>query len=628
MVTDHLLPPPYNCNECGSNLLPIKVSSNKAGNRGRLFITCKKPSRDISTTCKYFRWLTRWAQSTHALQPRTPIHRVTPHPMAGLTSSQCALASCKKVRINLKCTNHMCRTCCIGAGGCLFKDHITEPTPSVTAGFHTPVIVTSNSASNPLPPLSLPPSSTPSHPSSTSSSSSPSTVSASLPSSGASSSSSTASLLQTQSKYNSPGLQAKPPPNPLPNLRFSSHMTAVHTKQLLDEQQRQERLRRLTSEKKDAEKKVREEVMINAWVKDGNEPIVQPFQPGDERPEIQYPLVTLSATFLKAIGFDVGGLTHIHIRHPARWIRVEVGYVHKVKSTGEPIFLKALSVNSCPSFDKLWQGHHCPPHHIRKHLPVERVHVRESLRQLKLMSTSSSMTAPSNNFIEVSSDENEEHSQPYHKRKATSSSDVASCPVIRRHDASPSNISLGYGMTSRNPDPDPQHSPLSFSGRLQPSSPPRVYTVSPSPHQERSPSVIISSPRSPLQEDGPSGRVDLSTWMPKSRERAAGTQWPRDFYVRDVVDGFERIDNAVKQRESTVQEKFLECFGVEWAHRTYYEHRSRWRKAPLASQTAALEAGYSQEGLWSTFMLNNPASNAESRATSKRLKGKGRQEDL
>ncbi|KDQ56364.1 hypothetical protein JAAARDRAFT_208063 [Jaapia argillacea MUCL 33604] len=628
MVVDFLFPPPYTCNECGTSLCPTKVQSNKGGNRGRFFISC----RNLHTTspeannhsCKYFRWLTRRIAAVST--PLPPRHQVVFHTMAAPitdATNKCAVAECKKVRVNVKCTKHMCRPCCIQAGGCLFKDHLAGPTTVTPVPPPATLLAT--------PSISVTPQLTSTTSPSVSSGSLASTSASASPTSSAGSSLPLVSLSHPTSSSTPSGSSIgdsssqRASPNPLPHPRFSSHMTAVHTEQFLVEQQLREKQRIATADKKDAEKKVREQVTFHVWANEYEEANIQVLQAREDRTEIQYPFVTLSPTILMAVGLNLGDSRQLLVRNPVRWVKVDVGFIQKVSDDGH-IFLKAVGVGSCVGFDALWRDSGNIRLHLRNHLPQERAHVRNALRTRKLVATS---TVSANNAIFVSSDDDDDDGlSRKRKRQGTASSEV---PSRRYREVGPS---LRHpSIPPQSPGPSHHHpvsltsippqSPPSFSGRiLQSSSPPRDPPSPWSPFRERSPSVIISSPRSPMPSAGPSTKANLNRWVPKALERAVGDSWPRDFYVRDIVDGFDRIDKALEKKESTMEHKFVECFGVECKPSTYYGHRMRWKHSSSASQDVALMAGYTPDGLWSVFMASNPAPDAELRAAMRRGKGK------
>ena len=90
--------------------------------------------------------------------------------------------------------------------------------------------------------------------------------------------------------------------------------------------------------------------------------------------------------------------------------------------------------------------------------------------------------------------------------------------------------------------------------------------------------------------------------------------WPTDFYVVDVVKGFDKCLKASRSHKS-VEEAFFKCFGVPFKSSTFYRHRRKWERASEASREAGLRAGRTSAGLWSAFVVRN-----EPRGQRKRVK--------
>ena len=166
-----------------------------------------------------------------------------------------------------------------------------------------------------------------------------------------------------------------------------------------------------------------------------------------------------------------------------------------------------------------------------------------------------------------------------------------STPV--RHHASasvtPSAISISDGEDSSTELPS-YHQPAAItptsSRKRMPS--PSVISISDSEPSLpiRSPSVVIKTE----QEDKADDRRKLS--------------WPAEFYAIDIQEGFDLCDIACKQHES-VGNTFTKYFGVPFMKSTYYNHRQRWDEAPEAIKKKCLDAERTDDGLWSTFMLEN-----------------------
>ena len=76
---------------------------------------------------------------------------------------------------------------------------------------------------------------------------------------------------------------------------------------------------------------------------------------------------------------------------------------------------------------------------------------------------------------------------------------------------------------------------------------------------------------------------------------------PMDFYVMDIVQGFEKCEEACRGRRS-VEKAFVKCFKMPFRHTTFYNHRRHWNKALAAIRDEALRAGRTSAGLWTTFL--------------------------
>jgi hypothetical protein len=82
--------------------------------------------------------------------------------------------------------------------------------------------------------------------------------------------------------------------------------------------------------------------------------------------------------------------------------------------------------------------------------------------------------------------------------------------------------------------------------------------------------------------------------------------WPAAFYVVDIVRGFEKCDEAHREHRS-VEKAFFKCFKVPFRSTTFYNHHRNWDNASASSRDAALRAGRTSAGLWTTFLKRNRA---------------------
>lgn len=120
-------------------------------------------------------------------------------------------------------------------------------------------------------------------------------------------------------------------------------------------------------------------------------------------------------------------------------------------------------------------------------------------------------------------------------------------------------------------------------------------------------------------EDRPSSKVDGRL-----------KEWPGDFHICDIVDGFAKCQKP--PRGSTVAVIFEDYFGVKWKKSTYYDNLKHWRLADATAKLRAYDAGRVRNALWSRFTVDNPTKDVELKAARKRIRslkadvGKGRQE--
>jgi hypothetical protein len=77
--------------------------------------------------------------------------------------------------------------------------------------------------------------------------------------------------------------------------------------------------------------------------------------------------------------------------------------------------------------------------------------------------------------------------------------------------------------------------------------------------------------------------------------------WPGDFYVVDVVKGFDLCDQARRSR-GPIAETFTAVFGVPFRSTTYYKNRKQWGDASQTVRDKSLAAGRTLRGTWGVFM--------------------------
>ena len=83
------------------------------------------------------------------------------------------------------------------------------------------------------------------------------------------------------------------------------------------------------------------------------------------------------------------------------------------------------------------------------------------------------------------------------------------------------------------------------------------------------------------------------------------TEWPRDYYVCDIVNCFKDCKTSVKhggRKTRTLQVVFAEFFPrVDFKRSTYHDQRTFWLKASEFLKASSYEAGHKKAAKWSTF---------------------------
>jgi hypothetical protein len=113
----------------------------------------------------------------------------------------------------------------------------------------------------------------------------------------------------------------------------------------------------------------------------------------------------------------------------------------------------------------------------------------------------------------------------------------------------------------------------------------------------------------------PSPSPEPAIHIPPIRKKS----WPADFYAVDI-DAIFRETKKFSSKGNGIQEVFEDRFKVAFKRTTFYDHRRRWRDAGKLERNIARSGGRTDAGLWSTFMVRNPAMNAEVKSARRRLR--------
>jgi hypothetical protein len=78
--------------------------------------------------------------------------------------------------------------------------------------------------------------------------------------------------------------------------------------------------------------------------------------------------------------------------------------------------------------------------------------------------------------------------------------------------------------------------------------------------------------------------------------------WPKDFYVVDIVHGWDKINKRKRQRGFTVGKAFEAYFGKPFHRSTYYDQVTKWEESLTQEQRdSALVARRTHRGVWSSL---------------------------
>lgn len=293
------------------------------------------------------------------------------------------------------------------------------------------------------------------------------------------------------------------------------------------------------------------------------------------------------------------------------WTVISLGYVVEVTENSR-IFVKSMDVQHCKN---LAEHTITLTSQFRGRLDVtrERAYTRQRLLQDELAnlspSTSSSQVTP--------------------KRKA-------------RHDdeLSPSLKRTRHRLTAWSPDTsgsDMQVCPFSWDGFAKQALPTPTTSKGQEPHTpstnttelhhsdseiEHYPHTIhLPCSREPVAVNDSSPPPHFQSNVAQQPLVAACTKtWPTDFYVFEIVKGFEEIEQLSRLKGFNIKKAFETHFSLPYARSTFYEHKARWTSSSPHTKASALAAGSTSSGLWRSFMVDNPAPRAATKAARRRVR--------
>lgn len=292
----------------------------------------------------------------------------------------------------------------------------------------------------------------------------------------------------------------------------------------------------------------------------------------------KWPLFPLTPAVLFDVDLMLPGEEHVWFKkyNPSihTWSKVPVGYIVTLKP-GEHIFLKGYDVTRCRDFDHLLSASQQRDLHFFKNLPHERAQVRQALKGKKV-------SMASDNDIS-DDDEGERKDRPWHHLKKTTRPPLAPSrykvkPSDSMVDLAPSDSDDGSCTWPSRPVATPCTQPPQPIVKQEPKiidlTEDDVKDDLPAPVRKKRarPSSSPSLPSTPrLSPDG----------TDESSDDSPVPAWPADFYIVDIVQGFEKCDEACRGQRS-VPEAFVKCFNVPFRRTTFYNHRRHWDKAPAA----------------------------------------------
>jgi hypothetical protein len=278
------------------------------------------------------------------------------------------------------------------------------------------------------------------------------------------------------------------------------------------------------------------------------------------------------------------------------WSKVLVGHIITLKA-GEHIFLKGYDVKNCQDFDRLLSAsQQCKPH-FAKNLSHERTYVRRALKEKKVWKAGNVLSSDDE---EVEKDRSQASSKILIPRPLT---------LPHRFKVEPSDPALGLVVSDGDPTSHRTAALPRHVVKIEPTfidlTMSDVEDAIPITIDDTLPSMDDAMP-TPKKNKRPHSSSPSSTpcSSPNDTEESSDgglPAWPAAFYVVDIVRGFEKCDKAHRERRS-VEKAFFKCFKVPFWSTTFYNHRRNWDNASASSRDAALRAGHTPAGLWTTFL--------------------------
>lgn len=360
-----------------------------------------------------------------------------------------------------------------------------------------------------------------------------------------------------------------------PNPRYVSHMQPIFTEQWKREQEIRAKQHEVNSSRLENINKAKHTVVVFAWVQDDSEPVIVEYQDG-----FTWPHFLVSRPIIDDLGFE-NHTTSLKLFRPSfgRWSRIQENHVVSVDSNNH-VFLKGTDVTRCLEFDehlKQSTQQHVLPFH--RNLPAERAAVRRESRDVRHKAEPVNATTK-------------------RKHKCPPSPPNNSDTVVIL--SSPEPISAGNAKRQR------QRSTVQVL-EISSDSDPGTLVWQHAPH---SPPVKVKiepglTPKRICHSDS------TSTCSSSDASRRKSV-WPRDYYVRDIVECFVACGDkeGSKPDDQRVAAIFKSFFDAPFKRSTFYENQMRWQLAPQSIKDTSSDVS------WSTFLTMIPSRRASRRGAS------------
>ena len=289
-----------------------------------------------------------------------------------------------------------------------------------------------------------------------------------------------------------------------------------------------------------------------------------------------WPMFDINTTVLTRVGLGslppMVGLNLFRSRLNT-WTVILVGHVVKLSGDDPQIFLKLSTVKACKDLIKhASQGSQVPSGRID--IAKERSYIRTRIQQGELEHALTTLSPTTKRSLSPTS---RAMFDPAPKRFChTAEAIIVSKPVACS--------SAATRIVTRKQNPNHVRSPVAT----------KVLTFIPDPiyihGSESELDSVVDDPdpfSSPLQCTTSShtpriktelADIDLTLSQPVLSQNGK-TSWPGHLSVKEVIEGFLKVEELSRQPNSTVPKAFEHYFGIQFPRSTFYEHHDHWNHA-------------------------------------------------